>query len=317
MHAVARLRPAGIDVAVRVPMTYAALGGLAVELSRVPGRKNIVWITDGVPLVLGPNRSDTGQIVDYTPGLRHLSETLERSGIAVYPVQQVFASGRLESADTLDQFAGLTGGRPDAGKDIGAAIQQSMLDMRTGYQMAYYPPAQNWDGKFHKLRVTSTRKGVRIQAKTGYYAWPEPPGARARAAIDETATTAFDASEIGLRATLSPAPKGGHWARLAGYIDANDLALARQDGQYTGQLEIALVSYLTDGRTESTGISPMDLHFSTQELGQAQKDGIQFAQDLTIGANVKTVRLIVFDHGSSAIGSVSIPVNEVAQQSRP
>ncbi len=50
----------------RVAITFQALETLAVQLSRVPGRKNIVWVTDGVPIALGPERSDTGEVVDFT-----------------------------------------------------------------------------------------------------------------------------------------------------------------------------------------------------------------------------------------------------------
>ncbi len=67
---VTRVRPTFMDVALRVQLTYRALESLAAELSRVPGRKNLVWITDGVPIELGPQRSDTGDFVDFTPLLR-------------------------------------------------------------------------------------------------------------------------------------------------------------------------------------------------------------------------------------------------------
>ena len=223
---VQQTRPVDIDVAVRVQITYSALSAIAAELSRVPGHKNIVWITDGVPIELGPNRSDTGDFVDFTPLLRQMSDEFDRSGVAIYPVRQIMlgtpthiddgpapapANGAagMGSMDTLDQFAELTGGRPDAGKDIGAAVRQAINDARTSYQIGYYPPETNWDDKYHKLRVTCTRKGVRIQAKTGYYAWREGPGAKAEEAIESTIPTTFDAAEIGLRATLSSDPKGG------------------------------------------------------------------------------------------------------------
>jgi len=42
MRTVLRMRPSDIDVAVRVQLTFAALDALAVQLSRVPGRKNMV-----------------------------------------------------------------------------------------------------------------------------------------------------------------------------------------------------------------------------------------------------------------------------------
>ena len=113
----------------------------------------------------------------------------------------------IQSLDTLDTFAGLTGGRPDAGKDIGGAVHQAMSDLRFSYQIGYYPSLQSRDDKFHKLRITCKRKGVRIQAKTSYNAWADPPGTQTRQAIDAAIWTGFDATEIGLRGNLSPDPK--------------------------------------------------------------------------------------------------------------
>ena len=89
LREVLRIRPVDIDVAVRVQITYSALSAIAAELSRVPGHKNIVWITDGVPIELGPNRSDTGDFVDFTPLLRQMSEEFDRCSVAIYPVRQI------------------------------------------------------------------------------------------------------------------------------------------------------------------------------------------------------------------------------------
>ena len=77
------------------------------------------------------------------------------------------------------------------------------------YQMGYYPAEENWDNKFHKLRVTCKRKSVHIQAKTGYYAWQEKPGTHAQEAIAAIAATSFDAAEIGLRASAPSIRKTG------------------------------------------------------------------------------------------------------------
>jgi VWFA-related protein len=313
MRAVTRTRPVDIDVAVRVQLTYVALNALAAQLSRVPGRKNIVWITDGVPIALGPNRSDTGDFVDFTEQLRQLSEGLDRSGVAIYPVRQVMlgnnAGAGVSSEATLDDFAGLTGGRPDMGKDIGAALRQAMDDLRVSYQIGYYVPWQSLNGKFHKLRVACKRKGVRIQAKTGYYAWPDPPGAKARQAIDAAISTPFDAAEIGLRGTLSTNPQAERMAHLEVRIDAKDVALGHEGDQYTGQLRLAVAGYQADGRIEDSAVVPLDLHYSAQERDKALNEGIAFSDNVMIGKKLNKVRLIVFDRGSNAIGSLTIPVN--------
>lgn len=184
LREVLRLKPVDIlvDVNVRVQATLNALDDIARQLSMFPGRKNVVWVTDGVPLALGPHRSDTGDFVDFTPQLRQLADVFDRYETAIYPVQQIMLGSPdnvgggdgLESRATLEELADLTGGRPNGGKDIDAAIRQAVNDVRTSYQLGYYARSGNWDGKFHKLRITCTRKGVRIEARSGYYAWPSP-----------------------------------------------------------------------------------------------------------------------------------------------
>ena len=324
---VTRVRPTFMDVALRVQLTYRALETLAAELSRVPGRKNVVWITDGVPIELGPQRSDTGDYVDFTPLLRDLSSALDRSAIAIYPVRQVMigspdtvgddpgggpASGRsgIGSIDTLEQFASMTGGRPDAGKDIGGAIRQALSDVQTSYQIGYYPPSKSWDSKYHKLRVTCKRKGVRIQSKTAYYAWPEPPGTRAEQAVRMAATTAFDAAEIGLRATLTPDPNQAHASRVDARVDAHDIVLANEGDQYSGQLRFALVEYTVDNRANVSQLNSLDLHLNAEQREQALKDGISVTENLTVDDNIRGLRLVVFDRGSDTVGSVSIPLKQ-------
>ena len=57
----------------------------------------------------------------------------------------------------------------------------------------------------------------------------------------------------------------------------------------------------------------MDLHLSAQDHDKALQQGIGFAQDMTLPEEMQTVRLIVFDRGSHAIGSVTMPVPEAGK----
>jgi VWFA-related protein len=324
MKAVLRVRPVDIDVAARVPLTYTALGAVAAQLSRFPGRKNVVWVTDGVPITLGPMRSDTGDVVDFTPQLRQLSEALDRWQVAIYPVRQVMLGSEnaidggtgVGNISTLDEFAGMTGGRPDGGKDISAAVRQAMNDVRTSYQLGYYAPARNWDGKFHKLRVTCSRRGVRIQARTGYYAWQEPPGARAQRAIDSAIANDFDAAGIGMRGFWSPDPQDAWNGRLEVHIDADDVALAQAGESYSAQLRVAIAIYVSDGRIEASKDIPLDVSYSAADRDKAPHEGIGFVQNIRLSAPAEKIRIVVFDRGSNAVGSMTIPT-AAPTQSRP
>lgn len=311
-----------LDPTYRVMLTYGALNAAANELARAPGRKNLVWLTDGVPIEIGPNRSDTGEAVDFTPQLRQLSETFDRTNVAIYPARQVMMGSPdsmggpgttgMGSMDTLAEFAELTGGREDAGKDIGGAVRQAITDARTSYQIGYYPPDANWDDKFHKLRVTCTRKGVKIQAKTGYYAWREPAGARAEQAMDSMTKTTFDAAEIGLRATLGASPAkeqdGAQTKRLTATIDARDLALVHEGDTYDADLRYQIIAYDNNGQFRHGPIMPLDLHLTQEARDKALAEGIGVYQDFAVPPEIVKIRLAVFDRASHAVGSVTIPI---------
>ncbi len=328
-----RIRPPEIDLNIRIELTYRALDEMARELSRVPGRKNIVWITDGVPLALTPSRSDTGDFVDYTPLIRRFSEAMAHSGVAIYPVQQImigspdamgtgldgFAGGDrapavgstagMESMATLNEFAGLTGGRINQGKDIGAAIKQSRSDLSNGYRIGYYPALNNWDGKFHKLRIRCARKGVKIQAKTGYYAWKVDPEQETREAIQFAMSAEFDAAEIGLRGTAHPDAKDPQLWHFNIRADANDIALPGLGGESTATLRLATIAQLDNGVEPNSKVEGITLRYTGEQRAKALAEGIEVNEDVKLVAGARAVRFIVFDCGSTAIGSITVPIH--------
>jgi hypothetical protein len=272
-----------------------ALYTLTVELSRIPGRKNIVWVTGG-----------GGGGIHTLGDIRQYAEYLGQSGVAIYPVPQ-----NLIDLD-LDEFAGLTGGRPNQGKEIGAAIKEARNDLLTSYQIGYFAPKPNRAGEFHKLRITCNRKGVRIQARTGYYAGKDSTQTDTQQALDSAISRDFDAAEIGLRVAVAPDPKYPQTEHFNLHIDANDLALPGQGSQYVAQLQILTISYLDNGDHDSK-ISQFNPHYTTAERDQALKDGIDINQDMKVETNVRTIRFIVLDRGSKALGSVTAPVKAPAR----
>jgi VWFA-related protein len=162
------IRPKNLDpTGARVKATYEALGSLYKIIGSQPGRKSIVWITHGVPLSA---ISTAGTPIDYLPVLKKFAAGLGREQVVINPVQQnINASGQTtdSSRDSLQYFADLTGGRLYTNETIDRAITESLRDTADSYVLAYDAPT---DGKFHTIRITCTRPGVRIQSRTGYFA---------------------------------------------------------------------------------------------------------------------------------------------------
>jgi len=343
----------------RVRSTFLSLEALGGRLASITGRKNIVWITRGVPIEIGPNRSVTGDILDYEPLIRQFSWSLQQANVAIYPVDDGMASmqsasrvslpdiasggatspggrgspngafgdpntpdissrqGGMRSMDTLQQLANLTGGRANFSNNVGAALKQALEDAQFSYLIGYYPPDENWDGKFHKIQVTCTKRGVRIQTRQGYYATPPATllEGQQQMAFDAASLSPFDATEIGLRVTVSPSDTVSRGAHFQIHSDLSDIVLHSADGKYSGQFASALVQYMADGRMSMATPTPFKLEMTPEQLEEAKKVGIGWVRDWRIDDNVTKIRIILFDYSSKSTGSISIPIAEADRRS--
>jgi VWFA-related protein len=339
MKATAGLRQAGIDMVGQINLTFKALAAVAGQLSAIPGRKDLVWITHGVPISI---RVAGGGFADFTPQIRRLSAVMDRANVAIYPVQQTppgmtaggggggemrsggggggSRGGRgaaaetsqdpgLGSEDTLKQFADLTGGRA-LESDVSGALRQAISDLRTNYQVAYQPPPDNWDGKYHKLRVTCSRKGVKVQSKTGYYAFAGA-AADTQQAVEAVILNPADSAEIGIRLSGAPLAGDADAVRLSARINARDIALLREGDGYTGELQIALAGYLADGRAQVSPASPLHLHLTAAQHDEFLQGGIPYQQEVKLGTTLQKLRVVVLDERLGVAGSITMPVDQL------
>ena len=142
---VLQVREAGVvqDVEWRARMTFRALDALGADLSRIPGRKSIVWLSDGVPIELGPRRSENGDFVDFTPLLRQMTEIMDRSNVSIYAVRRIMmgSSDNINAPDSSDSVAGRRGmpGGPAAGPNP--------YDGSKAWLRSIYPPISPADGR--------------------------------------------------------------------------------------------------------------------------------------------------------------------------
>jgi hypothetical protein len=164
--------------------------------------------------------------------------------------------------------------------------------------------------------VTSKRKGLRIQAKTGYYGWKAAAGGHTRSAFTAITATPFDAEEIGLRATVSADAEEGGTELVNLRIEARDIALAQEGDSYTAHLRIMSVGYLPNGLIQSGPVTPLDIEYTTAERDQALQDGISFVEKLNDSQGASRFRVMVFDRGSNAVGSITIPATAFRQVQR-
>ena len=102
--------------------------------------------------------------------------------------------------DTLRALADNTDGRAIVNRnDIGKAMQQIIRDASGYYLIGYNSSQAPTDGRFHKIDVDVTRKGVEVRSRKGYWAYTaedaarvEAPRAEAPAAVTAALATLVD-----------------------------------------------------------------------------------------------------------------------------
>jgi len=294
-----------------IAATYRALESLARQIASIPGRKEIMWITHGVPVSIPVVDSLPA---DYSKTLQSLGALFDRAGTAVDPVEwggEPLGTRAARNqpmagpATTLEELASLTGGKWYSNGDLRSAIGEVKDAPRAGYTIVYDAPAA--DGKFHSVRVTSSRKDVRIQVKRGYVAETD------RAALDQEREDAvisspFDASGIGVRGNVSSGATPQS-VQVAAVVDATDVLLVRSGDNYTAHLNLTVVSCTADGQKSVSAPESVTVNLTAQEREKAIRDGIPIGTFTVSTATIKAVRIVVQDPGSDGIGSSTIPLS--------
>ena len=138
----------------------------AQELKPVAGRKAIVVLSDGM---------DTGSDVT----LANLIETAQSAEAVVYSIKYENPMRFLSITATIVQAASRgmerlsreTGGVTfqNPGRKTAEVFATIESDLRNMYVLGFTPPDDVRDGKFHKLEVKSTRSGLVVRARAGYW----------------------------------------------------------------------------------------------------------------------------------------------------
>jgi VWFA-related protein len=112
------------------------------------------------------------------------------------------------SQDSLRTLADETNGFAAVNSnDFGSAFDRIVSDNSSYYVLAYYPPSNRRDGKFHRIEVRTSRPGLRVRARRGYASPKGNPPAQG-------VMNNGGASPVVLRALNSPLPTSGLTMRM-------------------------------------------------------------------------------------------------------
>jgi Ca-activated chloride channel family protein len=134
------------------------------KLGKEEGRKALLMFSDGED---NSSSHDMMSAIDAAQG----------TNVLVYTIRYTErAHGKLTARNqygirVMDRIAKETGGAAiDAGSiDPRTYFHQIAEELRTSYELAYYPTNDKKDESFRKIVIRAKREGLRVRSKTGYF----------------------------------------------------------------------------------------------------------------------------------------------------
>ena len=178
----------------RLQICLTALDRLIAYASTLPGRKIVLWISPGWPLISGPRVYLTNQqeqqifstVVSFSTRLRD-------AGVTLYNINPIGVSESLMRADYYQDFLqgvsrpsdvmpgdlGLqvlsvqSGGLAiETDSDVAGMIRKCLADASSWYEITFDPATGDTPNQYHNIAIKLDQKNLIARTRDGYYANP-------------------------------------------------------------------------------------------------------------------------------------------------
>jgi VWFA-related protein len=328
----------------RVETTLAAIEAIANHVSRIPGRKNLIWLSGGFPFSIGLDdfTLDMGREQrTFTEELERAARAVNAANMAIYPVDargltnpdaNFSATSRGNSnikapvgpsrglvnlqntQATMQIIADRTGGRAYMNSnDLKSAIRNAVDDSKVSYVVGYYPTHNTWDGKWHPLKISCLRKGIEVRYRQGYFAFQDQPqDAHARdTAIKETIWDPLDESSVGLTVRLGPnIPKEG-LLRVVLLVAMKDLQFQLENDKFEGKVDVVFVKQAAADQAPTVVVDSIGMHLTKAQYDGYVKDGWLRIKDMPLAEAAYKLKVMVRDGVTGNVGSVNMRTDKL------
>jgi len=191
--------------------------------------------------------------------------------------------------------------------DFASAFERIVSANSVYYVLAYNPPSNRRDGKFHRIEVRTSRPGLTIRARRGYVV----PRANAKAdrrqdndvspALQRALNSAVPTSGLKVRLFAAPFIGTGTNASVVMGVELRGGDLALADNQ---RLELAYVAVDASGETRVV-TDAFTFKLPPETKARVKQTGMRVLKRLNIPAGRYHFRVGVHDTATGSIGTVS------------
>lgn len=230
----------------------------------------------------------------------------------------LFRAESVRMQQNLRDLAGRTGGRAIVSTNNFSAPLDAIMQDASQYYILTYRMTHRDDGRFHRISVKSSRPGVTLSARDGYYA----PRAGDKAHAARSPLAALLESPIQLPGlTMSAASTvipGGAKSTVRFAVEFSGSALGGATGA-PPVIDLAYVVTDDEGRVLDRGEKTLTLAVSKEMRTSLADHGLRYVADLSAPPGKHHVRLAALNRATQTAGSLfwdvdvsTVPPSDVA-----
>jgi VWFA-related protein len=213
------------------------------------------------------------------------------------------------SQDSLRVLSDETGGFATVNRnDFRTAYDRIVRDNSTYYVLAYYPPTDKRDGKYHKISVRVNRPGLTVRARKGYVspkgkaAAPTTAGANgASPELRDAINSPLPVSGLTMRVFAAPfkgaAPNAS--VLLGAELRGSDLQLSASD-----KVELSYMAVDAQGKVRAGNTDNITMNLRPETKARVQQTGIRLLNRVDLPPGRYQIRFAARDSGGGALGAI-------------
>lgn len=310
--------------------TVSALKNFVDQLAGLPGRKAILYVSDGLPMraaedifyalsIKFPQKTSLLEAQSYDAS-RRFNElanqananrisfyTLEATGLRVsaasdasqsnpglgVQVEQIHFSN-LQS--TLQMLAEKTGGAAILNANqILPRLEKVAEDFQTYYSLGY-SPSHSGDGRYHRIEVKSKRKGLTVRHREGYR--DKPVDSRMSDGILANLRFGGDANSMGVGLEVGEMLRrsdGLYTVQLTVRVPIGKVLLIPRETLHEGRVRVYVAAMDREGGTSEVGNAPVTIQVPAGEVEEASKKYYAYSLTLVMRKGEQRVAIGVRD----------------------
>ena len=332
----------------RVLGTLAVFKFIANHLERVPGRKNLIWMSGAFPAIFGyQNMDNMGE--SYIDEVDATVRALSQANVAVYPIdargltpppgfnassasrssppmppggargtpgRTVAAPrtggagrGQIAAHATMDDLAHRTGGHAYYNtNDLARAIHEAVADSTLTYTIGFYPADEKSDREFHKIKIEAPRRRVSLHYRSGYLDVPRASPDERQRSLQLHDALWSPLDATELGLTVHAARAAAPTLDLLVTVQPDGVQLKQEGDRYIGRLDMLIVQRDARGNEIDAPLDTIELKMLGETYRKFTTAGLPLRKTLTLSARAETLRIVVRDAGSGMIGSLTVPL---------